>query len=54
MVEVLTTGLMNALDPGKTGKVAWADFKQACEDIEGIEQMLTISWPTPDSAGAPA
>ena len=48
MVEVLTTGLMTALDPNKTGKVQWAAFKQACEDIEGIDAMLTIAFPKPN------
>eukprot|EP01052_Picozoa_sp_SAG31_P018068 SAG31_NODE_1263_length_9072_cov_9.389390_9_plen_179_part_00 len=45
MVEVLTNGLMKALDPDGTGKVQWDDFRQACEDIDDIDAMLTINFP---------
>ena len=47
IVEVMVTGLMQALGqgPGADQSISWRSFKEACEQMEGLDTMLTLVWP---------
>ena len=47
IVEVMVTGLMQALGEGAGSErtISWRSFKEACEQMEDLDTMLTLVWP---------
>eukprot|EP01043_Picozoa_sp_COSAG02_P024405 COSAG02_NODE_1332_length_13211_cov_14.766397_6_plen_194_part_00 len=47
IVEVMVTGLMQALGEGAGAdrSISWTSFKEACEQMEDLDTMLTLVWP---------
>jgi hypothetical protein len=54
IVEVMVTGLMQALGQGNGAEraISWTSFKEACEQMEDLDAMLTLVWPEVEVSSA--